>query len=314
MRGTSATRAGAATALAITVFTLLACLTGCADRDNARPSVVVTTNILGDITRRIVGDQADVLVLMKADADPHSFGISASQAARIERADLVVYNGLGLEENVLRHVRAAADSGVATIAVAEAVDPIPYATDESAGALDPHFWTDPHRVSKAARLIAERVVDKVEGVDRTAVRANVAGYGKEIDDLAVWMKERFAQIPEHKRNLVTNHHVFGYLAQRFGFRVIGAIIPSGTTLAAPSAKDLKSLATAIREADVGAIFADSSQPERLANVLREESGLRVAVVALFSESLTEKGKGAATYLEMMRTNTDAIADALRGRT
>ncbi|QDY75313.1 zinc ABC transporter substrate-binding protein AztC [Streptomyces qinzhouensis] len=299
-----------ATVLAL-VSALLLGLTACATAtDGERSSVVVTTNILGDITREIVGDQAEVTVLMKPGADPHSFGVSAPQAARFEQADLIVHNGLGLEENVLRHVEAARESGVATLAVGEGVDPLPYASDDMAGRPDPHFWTDPTRVRTAARLIADQLVEHVDGVDASTVRANAARYDTRLADLAHWMSSRFAAIPANKRNLVTNHHVFGYLAQRFGFHVIGAVIPSGTTLASPSASDLTSLATAIEKAGVTAIFADSSQPDRLAQVLKRESDVDVRVLPLFSESLTERGKGAATYLEMMRANTAAIADGL----
>jgi zinc/manganese transport system substrate-binding protein len=104
--------------------------------------------------------------------------------------------------------------------------------------------------------------------------------------------------------------VFGYLARRYGFEVVGAVIPSGTTLASPSAADLESLATAVRSAGVPAVFADSSQPDRLAHVLADRAGLDVAVVPLHSESLSREGGGAETYLQMMRANADAIAHAL----
>ncbi|MFB6722928.1 zinc ABC transporter substrate-binding protein AztC [Kribbella sp. NPDC056345] len=298
----------------IAVFAALSCvlvgLTACTPGGSGRPSVVVTTNILGDITRNIVGDQAEVTVLMEANADPHSFGVSAQQAARLEQADLVVYNGLGLEENVLRHVEAARESGVATFAAGDAADPIAYTSGDTAGKPDPHFWTDPDRVVKAAGLIADQVVKNVKGVDETSIRANADRYRTELQELTTWMEKSFARIPAGQRNLVTNHHVFGYLSQRFGFRVIGAVIPSGTTLASPSASDLRSLVTAIEQAGVRAIFADSSQPDRLAQVLKRESKVEVKVVPLFSESLTEPDQGAATYLQMMRANTTAISDGL----
>ncbi|OCC14017.1 zinc ABC transporter substrate-binding protein AztC [Streptomyces sp. PTY087I2] len=301
----------------ISLLVSLACLSvtlvGCSTNGQGRPTVVVTTNILGDITRNIVGDEADVTVLMKANADPHSFGISAPQAAAIEQADLVVYNGLGLEENVLRHVEAARESGVPTLAVGDSVAPITYVAGESADEPDPHFWTDPKRVSDAVELIAEDLIEHVKGADRSAIERNASAYGAKVSELTRWMRERFDAIPAESRQLVTNHHVFGYLAQRFDFRVVGAVIPSGTTLASPSASDLKSLAGAIEKANVKAIFADSSQPDRLAHVLKNESGIDVRVMKLFSESLTAEGKGAATYLEMMRANTTAIAEGLNPR-
>lgn len=286
------------------VTALLAFLTvaGCTSGGDAGPSVVVTTNILGDLTREIVGDEAELTVLMGPNADPHSFGISARQAAKLADADLIVHNGLGLEEGVARNVEAASTT---RLAVAEHVDPIDYAE----GNPDPHFWTDPARVRAAVEVIAEHVT-KIDGIDAAAVRANADAYVAELADLDAWMAERFANIPAGQRKLVTNHHVFGYLAARYDFEVVGAVVPSGTTLASPSAADLAALADTIRTAGVPAIFADSSQPDRLARVLAEQAGVDVAVIPLFSESLTEPGKGAGTYLELMRTNTEAIVTGL----
>ncbi|MFI8165646.1 zinc ABC transporter substrate-binding protein AztC [Streptomyces sp. NPDC085931] len=300
------------------LFVLAGAVTGCAGGGDDRPRVVVTTNILGDITREVVGDEAGVSVLMKPNADPHSFGLSAVQAAELENADLVVHNGLGLEENVARHVEAARASGVATFAAGEAADPLTFRTGDEggpadeAGEPDPHFWTDPDRVRKVAGLIADQVVEHVEGVDEKAVRDNAERYDAQLADLTAWMERSFAAVPEDRRALVTNHHVFGYLADRFGFRVIGAVVPSGTTLASPSSSDLRSLTRAMEQAGVRTVFADSSQPTRLAQVLRQEMGGDVDVVPLYSESLTEKGKGAGTYLEMMRANTSAMAEGLTG--
>ncbi|WP_344526399.1 zinc ABC transporter substrate-binding protein AztC [Streptomyces albiaxialis] len=300
-----------AVVVGLLVCALAASLAGCSGKDaGGRPTVVVTTNILGDITRQIVGDQAEVRVLMKPNADPHSFGVSAAEAARIEGADLVVYNGLGLEENVLRHVEAAKEAGVPTLGVGAAVDPLTYEKDKTAGKPDPHFWTDPLRVRKAVRLIGKKVSAEVDGVDKKAVASRTAAYGKKVGELAADMERSFDGIPAKRRKLVTNHHVFGYLAQRFDFRVVGAVIPSGTTLASPSAADMKALTTTIDKAGVQAIFVDSSQPDRLARVLKREAHREVAVIPLYSESLTEKGDGAATYLQMMRANTRAIARGL----
>ncbi|MEU6130333.1 zinc ABC transporter substrate-binding protein AztC [Saccharopolyspora sp. NPDC047091] len=296
---------------AVAVLATLLGLTACTN-SAPRAEIVVTTNILGDLTRNVVGDQAEVSVLMRPGADPHSFGISAQQAAEVELAELVVHNGLGLEEGVQRTVDAARGAGVATLPVAERVDPIDYTGDASRGQADPHFWTDPGRVAQAVDLIARQVIEHVDGVDPAVIRANADRYRGEVAVLDAETARRFAALPAERRKLVTNHHVFGYLAQRYDFEVIGAVIPSGTTLASPSAADLADLAGAVRAAGVRAVFADSSQPDRLARALADQAGLDVRVVPLFSESLSPPGGGAATYLEMARANTDAIATGLAG--
>jgi zinc/manganese transport system substrate-binding protein len=273
--------------------------------------IVVTTNILGDVVRNVVGDAADVRVLMQPNADPHSFGVSAQDAVAMSSAGLIVYNGLGLEENVIRNVEGVAADGVPTLAVGDHVDPIRYAEGESSGAPDPHFWHDPERMMAAVDVIEKAIVRDVEGIDAAAVSRNAEDYRAKLRDLDAMMAKEFSTIPVERRKLVTNHHVLGYFAQRFGFTVIGAVVPSGTTLAAPSASDLDSLVGAIETARVPAIFVDSSQPERLARVLAEDADVDVRIVQLYSESLSPPGTPGATYLDMMRANADAIVTGLR---
>lgn len=286
--------------------------TGCSvDMSTDRPTVVVTTNILGDITENIVGDAAEVRVLMPPNADPHSFEISAAESARIASADLVISNGLGLEEGIAKTVDAARSENVPVLEVAPDVEPISFGGGDGAGTPDPHFWTDPDRVARAVGLIRDAVTMHVEGVDTSAIDARAKSYADRIAQLTSTMAARFESIPEPRRTLITNHHVFGYLAERFDFEVIGAVVPSGTTLASPSSADLADLSHAVRDSGVPAIFVDSSQPSKLAEALAKESGTDVEVVGLFSESLGEDGSGAATYLEMMESNSERITEALR---
>ncbi|MDU0346776.1 zinc ABC transporter substrate-binding protein AztC [Microbacterium sp. KSW2-29] len=294
-------------ALAAAMTAALLALTGCAGgAASDRPLVVVTTNILGDVVSHLVGDEADVLTLMRPGADPHSFEISAAEAARMRSADLLVANGLGLEEGLQQHLDAASADGVDTFVAGDAVEVLPYSSTDADGADDPHFWTDP------AQMIAvvDALTPMLESVAGPAVADHAAAYRAELETLDADMTAAFAAIPAERRALVTNHHVFGYLADRFGFRVIGAIIPGGTTLAAPSASDLADLVSAIDAAGVPTIFAESSSPDRLVRALADEADRRVEVTELFTESLTDAAGDAPDYLTMMRVNTERIATGL----
>ena len=125
------------------------------------------------------------------------------------------------------------------------------------------------------------------------------------------VERTLSAVPGNRRTLVTNHEVFGYFADRYGFDVVGAVIPAGTTQAEPSAEQLDELAHTIEEQHVPAIFVETSSPTRLADALADEVG-DVDVVELFSESLGDEGSGGETYAAMMRTNARRIADALTG--
>ncbi|MCP2032167.1 zinc/manganese transport system substrate-binding protein [Okibacterium sp. HSC-33S16] len=283
--------------------------TGCTPTATDRPLIVVTTNILGDVVENIVGDEAGVLTLMKPNADPHSFEISAREASLLHTADLLVSNGLGLEEGLQQHLDSAAANDVPKLVAGDQIDALDYADGDAAGMPDSHFWTDPGRMMDVVAALDTAISD-IEGVDPMVISANTTRYLVDLQDLDDTMADAFTRIPENQRALVTNHHVFGYLADRFGFRVIGAIIPGGTTLAAPSASDLRDLVSAVNDAGVRTIFAESSQPDRLAQVLADEAGLDVSVVELYTESLTAPGDGAEDYLTMMQVNTDRIVTGL----
>ncbi|MCZ4302479.1 zinc ABC transporter substrate-binding protein AztC [Microbacterium oxydans] len=299
-----------ASSLLIATTVVLAGLAGCTGTAASdRPQIVVTTNILGDVVENLTGDTAEVTILMKPNADPHSFEISAQEAARMDGADLLVTNGLGLEEGLQQHIDRTAAAGVPTVVAGDVIDVLPYSSEDANGADDPHFWTDPARMVDVVDAVEEALAE-VDGIDVAQVRSNAETYRGELAELDEEISATFAAIPVERRALVTNHHVFGYLADRFDFRLIGAVIPGGTTLAAPSAADLRDLTDAIDEAGVRTIFAESSQPDRLIQVLASEADVQVEVIELFTESLTEPGEGADTYLTMMRANTDRIADGL----
>ncbi len=284
-------------------------LAACSPTDDARPTIVVSTNILGDVVDELVGDQAQVVTLMKPNADPHSFEISAQEAATLRGADLLVSNGLGLEEGLQQHLDAAAADGVATFVAGDVIDVLDYSEGDAEGMPDSHFWTDPQRMIDVVDAIGPVLAD-VDGIDPETLGATLDAYREELQTLDSEMTEAFGTIPEERRALVTNHHVFGYLADAFEFDIVGAVIPGGTTLAAPSASDLADLVDAIEETGVPAIFAESSSPDRLVQALASEANVQVEVVELYTESLTGPDEGAPDYLTMMRVNTERITTGL----
>ena len=288
-----------------------------------RPQIVVTTNILGDVVSAAVGDQADVEVIMPLGSDPHDFAPSARQAESMENADLLIVNGAGFEEGMLDIIANVSDSGTNVFSFAEQIDLLEFTgehsddehsdeegeehSDEEGG--DPHIWTDPTRIITAVEAL-EPVVAGLAGVDSEALATSFDNYLAELASLDAAMEDTLAAVPEAQRVIVTNHEVFGYFADRFDFEVVGAIIPSLTTNAEPSASDLDELVEVIKAEGIQAIFGETTQSSNLADAIADEVGGAVEVVELFSESLGEDGSGAETYIGMMQTNADLIATAL----
>jgi ABC-type Zn uptake system ZnuABC Zn-binding protein ZnuA len=175
---------------------------------------------------------------------------------------------------------------------------------------DPHFFTDPARMAIAVEGMAEALSTHIEALDTEEFRARVADYVAQLQGLDAEVEAMLAPIPAERRVLVTNHDVYSYFADRYGFEVLGVLIPGGATLAEPSAADLADLAAAIEAEGVPAIFVDAAAPTRLAEALAAEVGIEVEVVTLFAESLGPPDSGAETYLDMVRTNAERIVAAL----
>ena len=281
-------------------------LVGCGGggtRQDDRPLVVVTTSVLGDLVAMVTGSEAEVEVLMPRGTDPHGFSPSPRQVASIREAALVVANGLGLEEGLTDALATVRDEGRDVLEIAPEVDPVPLEDGEG---LDPHVWLDPVRMADAMRAVARRL-DRIAPGGWEARAEKVA---RRLHDLDDEIRGILDPIPGYRRLLVTNHEALGYFAARYDLEVIGTVIPSVSTLGQPSAGGFAELAALIRERDVTAIFAETTQPVELAESLAAEVGRPVKVVELFTESLGPPGSGAGTYAGMLRTDARRIAEAL----
>jgi zinc/manganese transport system substrate-binding protein len=287
------------------------------------PSVVVTTTVLGSVVGEILtcalGDDSSMSVLMPLGADPHDFQASSAQVALMASADLVVANGLGLEEGVVDAIENVEADGVSVLEIAALVDPLPFGEEHEEepseeeshdghghGEFDPHFWFDMERMALAAELIgADLAVNGDESF--ASCGESVAG---EIRATDVLVADTLSSVQEANRVLVTDHDALGYLAERYDFDVVGVVIPGGSTLGDANSSDLADLVATIQNEGVRAIFGNTAGSPALLETLAAEVGGDVQVVELFVGSLGGPGSGAESYAEMMTTNATRIASAL----
>ena len=293
------------------------CSSDGADDTATGVNIVATTTMLGDIARTIVGGDGSVEVLFSVGASPHDFRPSSAQVTAIYEADLVLANGLGLEEGLSDVLHAAQADGVNVIEVAELLDPStfedrePCSTreeDESHdGACDPHVWLDPDRNATTAELVAESLAHIDSSV---AWEDRAATYADDLAEADATIVDLLDGIAAEDRMLVTNHDSLGYFSDRYGFIVVGTVIPGGSTLSEPSSVDLANLVALINETGVSAIFAETSEPLVLAEAIADEVDHEVEVVSLYTGSLGEEGSGAESLIGMLLTNAERIASGL----
>ena len=278
--------------------------------DSGKKTIVVTYSVLGTIVRDLVGDKAIVIVSMPNGQDPHEWEPSAKDIETINKANLVVQNGLGLEGGMEKTLQQAEKAGVKFFTASDHIkvrrvgpgEGIPTGDpDQAVGAKDPHLWMDPTAMKTVELALAKRLKADL-GID---VSDRARDLATRLDSLDQESARAVEQIPKPNRRLVTGHESMGYFAQRYGFRLVGAIIPSLTSQAQVSAAELAKLKKLIQKNRVKAIFTELGTPQAVAQAIGRETGVRV--VELTTHSLPEDG----SYFTFMHNLTNVITDALK---
>ena len=282
--------------------------------------VLAVETFLADIAQNVAGDRLRVAALMPIGIDPHSFEPTPQDVAKVAGSDVLIVNGAGFEEFLSKLLQNAGGQRQVIEAAAALQTRSPQgeetgqqhqddAEDEHGHAGDPHFWLDPRSVIK----YVENIRDGLSQADPDGApiyAANARAYIAQLEALDQWVAEQVHQVPQERRLLVTNHESFGYFADRYGFKIIGAIVPGISPTAAPSAQQLAALIDHIQASGAPAIFLETGANPQLAQQVAAETDIKV-VTGLYSHSITAPDGPAPTYIDMIKYNTTAIVEALK---
>lgn len=272
--------------------------------------VVAAETYLADIAQNVAGNRTKVSALMPIGVDIHEFEPTPGDIAKVADSNLFIITGAGLEEfldkiiaNNSKQPMIEASAGIASRIPREG-EP----KDED-NPKDPHFWLDPNNVITYTMNIRDGL-SKADPAGANFYAANTEAYIKQLRELDSWVAEQVEQVPPTQRLLVTNHESFGYYADRYGFMIVGAIIPSIGTGATPSAQELVRLINQIKSTDARAIFLETGSNQQLAQQVAKEAGVKT-VTQLYTHSITDAAGVAPSYIEMITYNTKAIVEALK---
>jgi len=281
--------------------------------------LVASFSVLGDLVRNVAGDRADVVVIVGPGQDTHTFEPAPSHALAVRDAAVVFENGAGFD-GWLQRLYVASGSRARRVTVTEGITlqrgghthaEGEAESHEGEGELDPHVWQDVRHAIHMVGTIRDALAAH-DAPGAAVYRANADRYIGELRELDAWVIAQVATVPEPRRTLVMNHESLGYFASRYGFAIVGTVLPSVSTEAAePSASDLARLVRRIRSVGVPVIFAENVANTRVIERVAREAGARVGPL-LYTDALARAGAGADTYVAMMRHNVGAIVTALRG--
>ncbi|TVQ24530.1 MAG: manganese transporter [Spirochaetaceae bacterium] len=284
-----------------------------ADRTDGPVDIVATTGMIGDIVSNVVGERGSVFVLMDDEIDPHLFRPTRSDIARMQRADIIFYNGLNLEGQMADTLVQLA-RGRPVYAVTELFDETTLLEDEEdEDYFDPHLWMD---VSLWMRAV-ENVVAAMSEHDPPGAddyRSNADLYLRELAELDEYAREVIASIPSERRYLVTAHDAFQYLGRAYGLEVIG--VQGISTESEAGLEDINSLVNFIVQNRITAVFAETTVADRALMAVIEGAAAQGHEVViggeLFSDAMGPAGSWEGTYIGMIDHNVTTIARTLGG--
>ena len=316
-------------AVSVLVAVLALVASGCGDdsssgSNGADVTAVATTTQVADFVREVGGDRVAVEQILQPNSDPHGYEPRPSDAKALAAADVVVQSGGELDE-WLDGLIENTGGNAPRVELIQTVETIPggHEHEEDGGehaedhevhdhgdSADPHWWQDPRNAILAVDAIRAALI-AADPDGRADYEANARAYTERLRRLDRNVAACIDEIPAAQRKLVTTHDALAYYAHRYDIAVVGALIPSLSTAAQPSAGDTQQLVDQIERENVEAIFPESSINPKLERAVARETGAKVGR-ALWADALGPEDSDGATYVESVQSNTAALVDGLTG--
>jgi len=275
--------------------------------------ILATTTIIADTLRSILPDIFTVESLMGPGVDPHLYRAKASDLSRLQRADLIVYNGLHLEGK-LAEILDRQRKTKRAIAMSEGLPPdsLRYVglNAKASKTADPHIWFDVSLWSSATQKIADRIAKRFSQHGNT-IKSKSTRFLQTLNQLDSWTTSQIQKIPKKKRILVTAHDAFGYFGNRYGLRVVG--VQGLSTSSEAGLADINRIVNIIKNNNVPTVFIESSvNPKQLKSIQQrlESTGYQVAMGAILYSDALGNDNNSDSYIEMIKLNTTRIVDGL----
>lgn len=272
-----------------------------------KPIVVSSATMFTDMVDNIAGDLVQMETIVPIGGDPHLHTPTPRDAKLVGKADLLLLNGLTFEGWINELVENSGTKGK-TILITEGV--VPISSDTYKNSTDPHAWMD----LANGRIYIRNIANALKELDPTnadTYEANFKNYDQQLAELDKYVMNKVKEIPEDKRILITSHDAFKYYGKRYGIKL--EAIQGISTDSEVQTSDIKRVANTINTFKVPAVFVESTINPKLLQQIASDNDVKIGG-RLYADSLGDKNSPAATYLDMIRSNTNTIVNGLKGTT
>lgn len=270
----------------------------------SRPKVVTTFTVIADMARNVTGDAAEVVSITKPGAEIHGYEPTPRDILRAHDADLILWNGLGLErwfEQFLSNL-----SGVPAATISDGVAPISISGGAYEGKPNPHAWM----ALDSALIYVDNIRDAISRVDpdnASVYAKNAERYKAQIGEVIAPLREAVLTLPEEQRWLVTSEGAFSYLARDFGLKELYLWPINADAQGTP--QQVRAVIDTVRDNNIGAVFSESTVSDKPAKQIARETGAHYGGV-LYVDSLSKPGGNVPTYLDLLRVTAETIVTGL----
>ena len=278
---------------------------------SSKLNVVATNSIIADITKNIAGDKINLHSIVPVGQDPHEYEPLPEDVKKTSQADLIFYNGINLETGgnawftkLVENAKKKENKDY--YAVSEGVDVIYLEGQSEKGKEDPHAWLNLENGIIYAQNIAKRLSEK-DPANKETYEKNLKAYVEKLSALDKEAKEKFNNIPEEKKMIVTSEGCFKYFSK--AYNVPSAYIWEINTEEEGTPDQIKSLVEKLRKTKVPSLFVESSVDDRPMKTVSKDTNIPI-YAKIFTDSIAEKGEDGDSYYSMMKYNLDKISEGL----
>jgi manganese/iron transport system substrate-binding protein len=267
-----------------------------------KPLVIATSSVLCDLTKTIAGSTIELKCLIPPEQEPQLY---QANAADLDTADVLLYNGYGLEAALEKTIKSSTVEKKVAVAEVAVTNP-----EKKDGKPNPYLWHNAFRALEMAKTI-RRTLSDVTPKNADLYTKNYDAFDKQMTAMQEWLKRQIASIEPKNRQLVSSRNSLVYYSNSYNIAIEGSAY-GNSTADKPTPEHITKTVARLKKLKVKTVFNEVHVDPLPLEEIAKKAGIKVAKGELYTDGLGKEGSDADTYVKMMQHNTKVILQGLGG--